>query len=206
MSGFHRGDNINYGNANNVGAVFNGPGSSAAPESTRATPGRQEAEPRWREPLVFVNYRYPDLGAATDIEAELTRRLGPGAVFRDAGMLAGTEFPRELTERAGRCQVMVSVVGERWDDPHALRLLHDPADWVRREIAIALAHGVHVVPVMVGARDRLAPGDLPEDIRKLALLQAPHLRRGYDIRDVRQLVDELMRDLTIIMESVFRGR
>ncbi len=203
MSGFHVGDNINYGSAHNVGAVFNGPGP---PEPTRAAPGWREAESRWREPVVFVNYRHPDERAATDIEAELTRRLGPGAVFRDARMPAGTEFPGELVDRAARCKVMVSIIGERWDDPYALRLLHDPADWVRREIAIALTYGVHLVPVMVGARGRLAPGDLPEDIRKLALLQAPHLRRGYDARDVRWLVDELIRDLTIVMESVFRGR
>jgi hypothetical protein len=199
MSGVHHGNNINYGNAQNVGAVFHGSGQSATPEPTRAAAG-------WREPLVFVNYRYPDVGAATDIEAELIRRLGPGSVFRDAGMLAGTEFPRELADKAASCRVMVSVIGERWDDTYALHLLHDPADWVRREIALALARDVHLVPVMVGARGRLVPGDLPEDIRKLAHLQAPHLRRGYGPRDVEQLVDDLIRDLTVVMESVFRGR
>jgi hypothetical protein len=205
MSGnFHVGDSINVSGNNNVGKMVGRPGASA--ESMWEMPHRTSQDRSWREPILFMNYRNPDEKAAADLDTELTHRLGPGAVFRDARMLAGTEFPRELAERARRCKVMVAIIGERWDDANGLRLLHSNSDWVRREIATALAHGVHVVPVMVGARGRLVPGGLPEDIRRIAYLQAPHLRRGYDPHDVRRLVEELMRDLAVPMEAVFRGR
>lgn len=155
---------------------------------------------------VFINYRSADAKAATDIEAELTRRLGRGAVFRDAGMRAGTEFPRELMEKASECPVMISVIGEKWDSADSLRLLGDRADWVRREIVAALVHRVQIVPVLVGARSALAASDLPSDIRAIADLQAPHLRRNYDEQDVRRLVDELVRDLPALAKATPRGR
>lgn len=197
-------NNVNFGGTQNIGNVFAGSSSRGYPESMPGMPDRPRE--RWGEPIVFINYRNPDEKAAADLEAELTRRLGQGAVFRDVRMYAGTEFTRELTERAARCKVMLSIIGERWDDPNGLRLLRDPTDWVRREIAIALAHRVHVVPVMVGARGRLKAAELPADIRGIAYLQAPHLRSNYDGRDVQRLVEELMRDLAVQLEAVFRGR
>jgi hypothetical protein len=160
----------------------------------------------WTEPLVFINYRNMDERPAVDIEAELTRRLGAGAVFRDARMPAGTEFPHELTDKATRCKVMISIIGERWDDTSNLRLLADRSDWVRREIATALRHNVQVVPILVGARGRLVANSLPNDIRRIADLQAPHLRRGYDTQDVDRLVEDLVQDVPPLAMAAFRQR
>jgi hypothetical protein len=143
---------------------------------------------------------------AADIEAELTRRLGSGAVFRDVRMPAGVEFPAELVDKATSCEVMISIIGEKWDNPHALRLLHDRTDWVRREIAMALANQVQVVPVLVGARGRLSAKDLPRDVRTIADLQAPHLRRDYDTQDLHRLVDDLLRDVPALTVAMFRSR
>lgn len=143
--------------------------------------------------LVFVNYRNTEERAAAYLDAELTLRLGPGAVFRDVTMPAGTEFPRELLEKARTCRLMLTIIGEKWDDDkHGLRLSHDPADWVRIEIGTALGSGVTVVPIMVGARGRLVADDLPPDVRPIAYLQGRHLRHGYDLPDVRRLVAELL--------------
>jgi hypothetical protein len=102
--------------------------------------------------------------------------------------------------------VMISVIGEKWDSTDSLRLLGDRADWVRREIVAALVHRVQIVPILVGARSALTAGDLPEDIRTIADLQAPHLRRNYDEQDVRRLVDELVRDLPALSKAAPRGR
>lgn len=118
------GDNVTmFGGSDNTGK------SVGNPEPAWAERGRPDSNLRWVEPLVFVNYRSTDEKAATDIEAELTRRLGSGAVFRDARMPAGTEFPRELTDKASRCTVMIAIIGERWDDANGLRLLSDDSDW-----------------------------------------------------------------------------
>lgn len=156
----------------------------------------------WHEPFVFINYRSADTKPATDIEAELTRQLGRGAVFRDVRMRAGTEYPKELMKRAGTCRVMISIIGTRWDDADGLRMLNNQSDWVRREIVTALAHHVQLVPVLVGARGILVAHTLPEAVRPIADLQSPHLRRGYDEEDVRKLVNELVRDLPALTEAV----
>jgi hypothetical protein len=192
------GDTINMFGNHNVGKMEGG--------SRREINNRPDSNIVWSEPLVFLNYRRTDEKAAADIEAEINRQLGNGAVFRDVTMRAGTEFPRELTERAIRCTVMLSIIGERWDDANGLRLLGDRTDWVRREIAMAFGHNVQVVPVLVGARGRLAASDLPKDIRPIAYLQAPHLRSNYDTHDVRRLVNDLVRDLPALAAAVFRSR
>jgi hypothetical protein len=195
-SRFHLGDNINMVGDNNIGK------QSAPGETT----GRPESSVVWSEPLVFINYRRTDEKAAADIDAELARQLGAGSAFRDVRMRAGTEFPRELADRVAKCAVMLSIVGEKWDDANGLRLLHDHEDWVRREITMALAHGVQVVPILVGARSPLNVRDLPVDIRKIAFLQASHLRRNHDAQDVRRLVDELLRDLPPLAVAALHGR
>lgn len=197
--GFQIGDNFIVGGNNNVGKTV---GNPVAPLGERHQPG---AKVIWADPLVFINYRSADERAAQDIELDLTRRLGDGVAFRDVHLPAGTEFPRELLDRAARCEVMLSIIGERWDDAHGLSLLRRQDDWVRREIATALDNDVHVVPVLFGARRRLRGGDLPEDIRPIAYLQGPHLVRDYRTQDVHRLVDHLV-TLAPLAAALHRAR
>jgi len=199
--GFHvGGDQINMiGGINPTGKIVN-----ANPEPRR--PGASTSNVVWSEPLIFINYRRTDTKAAADIEAELARALGAGVAFRDAQMPAGTRFPRELSERAKSCKVMLSVIGDKWDAPHNLRLLNQESDWVRREIAIALRHRIPVVPILVGARGLLVADNLPADIRAIAELQSPQLRRGYDAQDVQKLVDNLLREVPTLAYALIRNR
>lgn len=197
MSGqFHVGDNFTMFGNNTVNKG-NSPGHGEPVH-------RQASNVVWTEPLVFVNYRGQDEKPAADIETALTHRLGHGVAFRDVRMRAGTRFPRELKTRAAKSQVMLSIIGERWDDPHTLALLQDPEDWVRREIATALRHRVQVVPILVGARPRLAADRLPADIRVLADIQGPHLPRDYDDADLHRLVDRLVRDVAPLATAAYR--
>lgn len=85
-------------------------------------------------------------------------------------------------------------------------MLNNPEDWVRREIVIALAGDACVVPVLVGARARLSPADLPEDVRKLAFLQGPHLARAFDAEEIAKLVDLLIRDVPALIIALARTR
>ncbi len=194
----YTGDSFTMSGNGNIGKIVGAPTppNSAAPNSNLV----------WSEPLVFINYRSSDDRAATDLETELNRRLGTGAVFRDIRIPAGVEFPREITDRAGRCAMMLSIIGEKWDDDHGLRLLNDHSDWVRREIVTALAYRVPVIPVLVGARGRLVPSDLPEDIQALAYLQGPHLRRTYTVAEMGWLVEDLLRDVPAMAQALVRAR
>jgi hypothetical protein len=163
-----------------------------APHRVRVPPPEDESTPP-----IFVNYRTGDSKhAAMDLHRELVRRLGPASVFLDDLMPPSTVFPPRLIKAVRQCKALVAVIGERWEktyDSTGRRLLDQENDWVRTEIATALACGVRIFPVMVGLRGKLEAADLPADLEGLADVQLSHLRHGYTAEDVRNLVDELIR-------------
>lgn len=149
------------------------------------------------KPKVFINYRSDNGGLAAEwLDEELTRRLGRAAVFLDKRSLRpGATFPPELVDKARNCRVLLVVAGRGWENAaraNGERRLDDEDDWVRREIREASGYPVAVVPVLVGARERMAADDLPADIRFVADNQYLHLRDGYDKGDVSRMVDQLL--------------
>lgn len=123
---------------------------------------------------IFISYRrLHDSHVARQLKRELTRAFGRGAVFRDRDDIApGDAFPEairravescpEAIRRAAEsCDVFVAVVSPGWLEASAR--LRDPEDFVRREMAAALARRVALVPVLAGgarmpAADELARG------------------------------------------------
>jgi hypothetical protein len=200
--GFHFGDEINMIGTRNIGKIVGG----ADPVPAWAASGRPSSKVVWPEPLVFINYRDAEDKTATYLQEEFARRLGSGVAFRATKMPAGVQYRRELLDKASRCSVMIAIISGKWDSPEGLRRLSDPDDWVRREIAAALVAKAEVVPVLVGARPRLVPDHLPEDIREIAGLQGPHLPSGYDGEDVRRLVDRLLHEVPPLAAAAFRYR
>jgi hypothetical protein len=126
---------------------------------------------------IFVNYRRDDSAAnAMAIAQYLAREFGAHNVSIDIDhTLAGQEFPKALEQRLTKCRVMVTVIGPNWlhaRDSEGRRRLDDPEDWVRLEIARALARDIRVIPVMVGGAFLPQRGDLPERLRPLLDRQA----------------------------------
>jgi hypothetical protein len=146
--------------------------------------------------LIFVNYRSSDEPfAALLIDRRLTERFGAGQVFRDSRTIRlGTHFPAEIQKALAECQVMIVVIGERWlrAGPDGRRLIDDPDDWVRMEIAEALRRDVLVVPVLVGNASLPPASALPAGIAGLASRQHRSLRVRDADRDASSLIDELV--------------
>ncbi|MFD7657070.1 AAA family ATPase, partial [Actinosynnema sp. NPDC059797] len=71
------------------------------------------------------------------------------------------------------------------------RRLDEPGDWVRYEVATALASGVRVIPVLLDGAEPPAEADLPPGTEALARSHVLRLRHGNDDRDIARLVDEL---------------
>jgi hypothetical protein len=94
---------------------------------------------------VFINYRGVDsrsYGAL--LFTELSRHFGADLVFLDSESIpAGADFAEELLSRVRGCRVLLAVIGPRWLTSAGAdgRRIDDPADWVRRELADALAAG-----------------------------------------------------------------
>ena len=95
---------------------------------------------------VFVNYRRDDTGWAANLLADaLRRRLGPDRVFLDNSSIAlGAAFAKEIEDAVLRSATLLALIGPHWDTAR----LHDPQDWVRRELLLAES----------AARDHPGPG------------------------------------------------
>ena len=123
---------------------------------------------------VFICYRRQDSEAyASALRHEIERRFGSNSVFQDINsVMSGSHFPTEIKARLSESDVVFVLIGRRWlvaEDGAGSRL-HDPDDWVRHEIREALRLGKRVVPVLVQGAQMPKPGDLPDDIRRVAEL------------------------------------
>lgn len=138
---------------------------------------------------VFINYRALDerFGVAAVYEI-LVQRFGVDGVFRDCVSLQpGEHFPSAILEAVSRSDVLLAVIGRGWltlADEFGMRLIDRHDDWVRREIAIAFAGGIPVIPVLLEGASQPTVAELPHDISRLALIQAAHVsdvRLGEDV-------------------------
>jgi hypothetical protein len=143
-------------------------------------------------PRVFLNYRN---GIADQvvmmIQNELAGLWGERGVFRASKSIPpGEKFQPYLLRNAAGVKVMLAVIGRGWeDDPR----LCDPEDWVRKEIQHAHDNGVTVIPVLVGARNRLRAEDLPASIKWLADVQDMTITGDAEQPDIAQFVKRLLR-------------
>lgn len=149
---------------------------------------------------VFINYRSSDEPlAALLLDIGLAQHLGAEHVFLDhRSMCAGTVFEPALRTAVRGCDVLLVVIGRNWltaTDGDGRRLIDQRSDWVRSEIAEALASGAHVVPVLVGDVHPLTKAALPPSIRALASRQFVRLR----VRDGRQDLDHLVGQLRTLV-------
>jgi hypothetical protein len=148
---------------------------------------------------IFINFRSGDQDmAAPFLRDYLESRFGEGVVFYSSQSIRiGDDFPTELLEHARGCAVMLALIGPRWltiAGADGQSLLAKPDDWVRREIAIALAAGRRVVPVLLGDAPRLSGRNgLPDDIALLADKEHCYLRRRSLASDLAALEGELVK-------------
>jgi hypothetical protein len=124
---------------------------------------------------IFISYRREDSGPyAGRLRDALSGHFGAEQVFRDIDTIKpGERFPRIVEREVSSCDALLAVIGPMWltiRDTRGRRRLENPEDYVRLEIAAALARGddVLVIPVLVGTTSMPAAADLPEPLASLA--------------------------------------
>jgi hypothetical protein len=125
---------------------------------------------------IFVSYRRQDrAGHAGRVYDHLRAYFGSGRVFMDVeGIDPGVDFTKVLDERIAHAETVVAVIGPDWISargPDGQRRIENEGDYVRRELAGALAKSVEVIPVLVAGAEIPRPDELPEDLAGLALRQ-----------------------------------
>ena len=138
---------------------------------------------------IFVNYRRDDgASQAARLRDRLAGVFGAGNVFMDVdNLLAGQRFDKELEKALVQTDVFLAVIGPRWLDILHQRHAARERDYVREEIAAALARGLIVVPVLVDRAVLPRGDDLPKDMRALVLHQkhdVSHERFGRDVEEL----------------------
>ncbi len=146
------------------------------------------------EHSVFLSYRRSDTsGHAGRICDDLERHFRLPVVFRDIDAISvGSDFVQALEKAVATARVAIVLIGDSWLEgtgSDATRRLDDPADHVRREVAMALDNPqLTVIPVLVEGARMPDEQDLPEPLRRLARLQAIELSEQRWDYDMAQLV------------------
>jgi hypothetical protein len=128
---------------------------------TRKPPGR-----------IFINYRRDDTGGVAGRLADsLDSYFGRGRIFRDIdGIETGANFEDVLRRTAHNADAMIVLIGRNWStvaDAKGVARLHDPEDWVAKEISAALESKIPIYPVLVESAVMPRPDELPEALRPL---------------------------------------
>src|SRR5271165_6481561 len=145
---------------------------------------------------VFISYRRDDSGGyAGRIYDRLTSRLGRESVFFDVDTIPpGRDFVDVLSERVGKCDALLAVIGKHWvvsADSENGRRLDDPQDFVRIEIEAALSRNVPVIPVLVDGAAMPHPKDLPDSLMTLLRRQAVEVSHARFESDAERLTQAL---------------
>lgn len=125
---------------------------------------------------IFISYRHTDGDYALLLYAWLKERFGREQLFWDKEDIAtGEAWAEVLRARVSAAKTVIALIGRDWTtvtDETGQRRLDSPADWVRIEVAAALARDVLVLPVLTSGAAYLKDADLPEDLKKLSGRQA----------------------------------
>jgi len=156
-------------------------------------------------PNIVVSYRRDDsLHITGHIVDRLEQRYGKGSVFWDIDSIPyGVDFRQQRRNLLDRCDVLVAIVGSRWNaaDESGAYPITDPTDWVRIEIETALSKNIPVIPVIVDRARMPKPYELPESLRDFAYRQPAEIdsRRDFDphIERLTRAISESVEDREI---------
>jgi tetratricopeptide (TPR) repeat protein len=152
-----------------------------------------------RNAKIFLSYRRDDSRAdARSIYQGLQRKFTKDRLFMDVDTIQlGRDFRHSLNENLKDCSVLIAVIGPNWldaRDKDGKRRLDDEEDYVRREIADALARKILVVPVLIDRTAMPTATALPNNLEGLAYCQAAYLRHesfSHDLDLLEQKIGEV---------------
>lgn len=149
---------------------------------------------------IFISYRRRGASkSAYRLKDRLKSEFGADKVFVDVEDIEpGLPFDEVIQKAVDRSTIALIVIGPEWitmsdDGDDGQPRIHDPDDWVRREVEIALRSGVRVIPLLVDGAADLDPSQLPDSLQPLARLQSRRLsdEETHWHYDVQRLVEVL---------------
>lgn len=144
---------------------------------------------------IFISYRRDDAaGYARAVYDELARHFGAERVFMDVDDIdAGLPFAEVIEQAVGESKVLLVLIGRRWlgERDAAPRRIDEPTDFVAREVAMALAKRMRVIPVLLDGATMPGETQLPGMLKPLAGRNAIELGNARFSADIEHLVKAL---------------
>lgn len=130
---------------------------------------------------IFLSYRREDASAnARSIYQRLAATFGREKLFIDVDTIdKGRDFRQVLDRDLNQCSVLIAVIGPKWatvTDDKGKRRIDSSGDFVRLEIARALAKDVVVIPTLVDGAAMPQESELPADLKTLVYRQSAMVR------------------------------
>ena len=156
-------------------------------------------------PKIFISYRRDDsAGHAGRLFDRLSSHFNRERLFMDVDHIEpGEDFVQVIEDAVASSAVLLVIIGRRWltSGDTIARRLDNPNDFVRLEVASALARNIRVIPVLVQNAIMPSPQDLPDDLLQLSRRNASELSDLRWNRDVDQLIGVLDKFLAKIEEK-----
>jgi formylglycine-generating enzyme required for sulfatase activity len=151
---------------------------------------------------IFISYRRDGSGGwAGRLDDWLSRHFGRDNVFMDINTIEpGLDFVEVIEQAVGQCDALIALIGKQWltlSDDTGRRRLDNPEDFVRLEIAAALARNIRVIPVLVEGALMPRSTDLPDVLKLLARRNAHEIsdrRFPYDVDRLIEVLDKVFGD------------
>lgn len=146
---------------------------------------------------VFISYRRDDSRyQARMIYTAFTQVIPREHVFMDIDSIPlGSDFRKILKGWVNECDVLLALIGPGWinalDPKTGQPRLTNPADFVRIEIAEALAREIPVVPVLLDGAPMPDPDLLPDELKELVYRHAEFVEYTRFDDDVARLIRKL---------------
>jgi hypothetical protein len=142
---------------------------------------------------VFISYRREDSGShAGRVHDRLEREFGRDNLFMDVDAIPlGVDFLKAISSEVAKCDVLLAIIGLGWlnaRDEEGNRRLDNKNDFVRIEIAAALKRDIPVIPILFEGAPVPKEGQLPDDLKALALRNGIGVRHASFHRDIDRLI------------------
>lgn len=159
--------------------------------SAKPAPRENNAKKR-----IFISYRRSDTAdVAVRLLDWLSHRGGEIEVSLDMTDIApGDDFIELFRQHVALADVVLVLIGPNWTGSLAgRRRLDDQSDFVRTEVAMALAANKRVIPVLVNGAHMPSASQLPEEIRPLGGRNPASLNLSSWSADVERLYAAIQR-------------
>jgi hypothetical protein len=128
------------------------------------------------------------------------KTFGDDSVFMDvAGINPGIDFRKAIDDNVATCGVLLAMIGPGWTTvtgDSGERRLDDANDFVRLEVASALARNIAVIPVLVHGAKMPRPELLPDNLKDLAFRNSVEITHARWNSDVQLLTKALAQYVT----------